>query len=78
MCGKILNHSKLSDAPAGDIQLKIDCEPMANDFAAQPRNYPKARPEPYVVHVAETEKHWGPLGETLPGPVPDCPQYPAK
>lgn len=73
-CGKILDYTRLSDVPAGDIQLKIDCEPISDEFATQPRNYPKARPEPYVIPVVEKTKQWSLVGKTLPGPVLDCPQ----
>ena len=77
-CGKILNYAKLADVPAGNLDLEINCEPMSNDFAIQPRNYLKARQAPYQVPVVEKTRHWSLFGETLPGPVLDCPQSPAK
>jgi len=77
-CGKILNYAKLADVPAGNLQLEIDCEPMSDEFAVQPRNYLKASREPYQVTVMEKTRHWSLMGETLPGPVLDCVQSPAK
>jgi hypothetical protein len=77
VCGKILNFSKLEEVPAGDIQLKVDCEPVSDAFAARPRTYIKASPEPYTVHVFEKTRHWSLFGETLPGPVLNCSDQPA-
>lgn len=78
LCGKILNYAELADISAGNIQLEIDCEPISDDFAIQPRNYPKAKPGPYVIPVIEKIKKWSLTGETLPAPTLDCLQPSAQ
>lgn len=72
-CGKILNHSKIADVREGELSITIGCEPMPpDDFDAQPRNYPKARTDPYIFSVVEKIKHWSLFGETLQTPVMNC------
>lgn len=77
-CGKILGYAKLVNVPAGDLKVEIDCEPVSDEFAAQPRDYLKARSEPYVFPVVEKTKRWSLFGETLPAPVLACPKTTAR
>jgi hypothetical protein len=72
-CGKILNHTKLTDVREGDLSIMIGCEPMPqDDFDTRPRNYPKARTDPYVFTVTEAIKQRSLFGETLPAPILNC------
>lgn len=72
-CGRILKYAKFVDIPTGPIELSITCEPVSNEFAIKPRDYPKARTEPYLVPVYISEKKRSIFGQTLPGPKLDCP-----
>jgi hypothetical protein len=73
ICGSIVGQRRLADVQAGELSLFINCEPMpADDFDAQPRNYPKAQAGPYIFHIVEKIRHWSLFGETLPGPEVSC------
>lgn len=72
-CGKILNYAKLADAREGELSVTIGCEPMPpDDFDVRPRNYPKARTNPYIFPVVEKIKRWSLFGETLEAPILSC------
>jgi len=75
VCGKFLSYDKLADVPPGDLALQVDCEPIPDDFAAFPRDYLKARAEPYVFPVVEETRHWSLFGETPPAPVLYCREF---
>jgi hypothetical protein len=73
ICGKFIGPLKLAEVQAGALAVAINCEPMpADEFAAQPRNYPKAKAEPYIFQIVEKIKRWSWFGETLPGPEAAC------
>lgn len=73
ICGRIAGQQKLAEVHAGELPVLINCEPVpADDFDAQPRNYPKARAEPYIFHIVEKIKRWSWFGETLSGPDISC------
>jgi hypothetical protein len=73
ICGSIVGQHKLADVQAGKLSVLINCEPMpADEFDAQPRNYPKAQSEPYIFSIVEKIKRWSLFGETLPGPEISC------
>jgi len=73
ICGRVTDHVRLTEAKAGTLSLAILCEPIPNDFAVEPRNYPAAQAQPYVFPIVEKVKRWRLLGETLEGPpVPEC------
>jgi len=76
ICGKVTNYTRWSEAKEGILSLAIFCEPVANDFAVEPRNYLATSPKPYAFPVVEKVKKWSFFGETLPGPqVPECREY---
>jgi len=73
ICGRFEGYLKLADVQAGALPVVISCVPMpADEFAAQPRNYPQARAEPYIFQIVEKIKRWSWFGETLPGPEASC------
>jgi hypothetical protein len=73
VCGSFVGQQKLVEVHAGKLALLISCEPMpADEFDTQPRNYPKAKAEPYKFHIVEIIKHWSLFGETLQGPDVSC------
>ncbi len=72
-CGRILNHAKLAEAREGELLITIGCEPMPPDeFDVRPRNYLKARADPYIFPVFEKIKRWSLFGETLEAPIMNC------
>jgi len=74
VCGAFLSSAPLIDLGAGPLPVRVDCEPVSDEFSIRPRNYPAVRPEPYLFHVVEAKKQWSLLGSTLPGPhPPPCP-----
>lgn len=73
ICGSIVGQRQLAEVHAGELLVLINCEPMpADEFDAQPRNYPKAQAEPYIFHIVEKIKRWSVFGETLQGPDVSC------
>lgn len=78
VCGRLLGYARLTDVAAGKLKVEIDCEPVADEFAMQPRDYLKARPEPYVFSVVVKARRWSLFGETLPAPVAGCPAAAAR
>lgn len=73
ICGGFVGPLKLADVHAGALAVSINCEPMPADvFAVLPRNYPKAKAEPYIFQIVEKIKRWSWFGETLPGPEARC------
>lgn len=77
VCGRIMGHAALSEAGAGPLSVRIDCQPMPpDDFALRPRNYLAARSGPYFFPLAEKVKTWSLLGKTLEAPpVPECREH---
>ena len=73
VCGKFVGPTRLVQVQAGALAVAISCEPMpADEFAARPRNYPRAKTEPYIFQIVEKIKRWSWFGETLPGPEAVC------
>jgi hypothetical protein len=73
ICGRVTNYHSLTEAMEGSMTIRMECAPISDEFAVQPRNYLAARPEPYTFPIVEKEKKWSFTGETLPGPgVPPC------
>lgn len=73
ICGKVVNHARLTEVKEGALEVAIFCEPIPNDFAVEPRNYLAAQSQPYSFPIVEKVKKWSFFGETLGGPaVPEC------
>jgi len=73
ICGMFSDYARLTEVKEGALAVAILCEPIPNDFAVEPRNYPAAQAQPYVFPIVEKVKRWRVLGETLEGPqVPVC------
>ena len=72
-CGRIDTSGNLVDLAAGELRVRIFCEPVEDDFALVPRNYPGASTDPHRFPVT-AKQNWSLSGEPPAAPEPpNCP-----
>lgn len=70
VCGRFLEHDRLVEIGAGPVKIRIDCEPIEDDFTVA-GTYLAARDLAYIFAVTE-QKQWSLMGKPFDAPVPQC------
>lgn len=68
-CGEVLNYKKVKNIPEGNLELKIYCQALTDDFSVGMQEYLMAGDSVYVFQVVKTEKDS--FADGAP-PRPDC------